>query len=262
MKHLTTGFVLFFLANSVVLGQPIHKSARLHIQTMPDNLDSAIRSQIIKQKVLVRIVDVPEEAELIMKETSGFTGIQRHKQGIRLIIEIFDPAGSKRWPGEPEDRFYWIKKASPGWQSKVAKRVAKKLSRGIQRYTTTASFADTWWPFPKTEKGKGVGPTTVDTKARQTTSPADESTQASERSTYRTPPSEVDVKWAQKDKTPVETRISQRPLEVKFGMTEEEVRDVFGDPLKIARLKDKTIYKYEDTVVEFQDGKVSEVKFQ
>ena len=70
------------------------------------------------------------------------------------------------------------------------------------------------------------------------------------------------MNWAQKDKTPVETRVSQRPLEVKFGMTEEEVRDVLGDPLKIARLKDKTIYKYEDTLVEFQDGKVSEVKFQ
>ena len=262
MKRLSTGFVLLFLANSVVLGQPLHKNARLHIQTMPDNLDSAIRSQILTQKVLVRIVDVPEKAELIMKETSGFTGTQRHKKGIRLIIEIFDPAGSKRWPGAPGDRFYWIEKASPGWQSAVAKRVAKKLSRAIQRYPTTASSTDTWWPLTKTEQDKPVSPATVDTKARQTTSPADESTQASERSTYRTPPSEIDVKWARKDKTPVETRVSQPPLEVRFGMTEEEVRDVFGDPLKIARLKDKTIYKYKDTVVEFQDGKVSEVKFQ
>ncbi len=44
-------------------------------------------------------------------------------------------------------------------------------------------------------------------------------------------------------------------------MSEEEVRNLFGDPLKIARLEDKTIYKYRDMVVEFQDGKVSEVKF-
>ncbi len=262
MKRLTTGFVLLFLANSVVPGQPIHMHARLHIQTMPDNLDSAIRSQIIRQKVLVRIVDVPEEAELTMKETSGFTGTQRHKQGIRLIIEIFDPAGSKRWPGAPGDRFYWIEKASPGWQREVAKRVVKKLSRAIQRYTTAASSTDRWWPFTKTEQGQRVGPATVDTKARQPASPADESTQASERSTYRAPPSEVNVNWARKDKTPVEPRVSQGSLEIKFGMTEEEVRDVLGDPLKIARLKDNTVYKYKDTVVEFQDGKVSEVKFQ
>ena len=118
MKRLATGFVLLFLANSVGLGQPIHKSARLHIQTMPDNLDSAIRSQIIKQKVLVRIGDVSEKADLIMKETSGLTGTQRHKQGIRLIIEIFDPAGSKRWPREPGDRFCWIKRPHPGGKAK------------------------------------------------------------------------------------------------------------------------------------------------
>ncbi len=102
MKCLTTGLFLLFLADSVVLGQPLHKNARLYVEAMSENLDSAIRAEIIRQRVPLRVVEVPGEAELIMKETSGFIGTQRHKEGIRLIIESSLPPARKDGPGHRE----------------------------------------------------------------------------------------------------------------------------------------------------------------
>ena len=261
MKRLTTGLFLLFLANSVGLGQPIHKNARVHIQTMPENFDSAIRSEIIKRRIPIRIVEVPAEAELIMKENSGFNGTQRHRQGIRLIIEVFDPAGSRRWPGAPGARFYWIENASPGWQSEIAERVVEKLSRGVQRYPSTASSTEDWWPWAKEKREERADATEVETKPEQTAGETEESALASRASTYRTPPSEVNVSWEEEDNTQVAISFSRLPLEIKTGMKEEEVRDLFGNPLKIASLDDKTIYKYRDMVVEFRDGKVFDIKF-
>ena len=269
MKCLTTGLFLLFLADSVVLGQPLHKNARLYVEAMSENLDSAIRAEIIRQRVPLRVVEVPGEAELIMKETSGFIGTQRHKEGIRLIIEIFTPAGSKRWPGAPGARFHWIEKASPGWQGNLAKRVVKKLSRvvkklsrGVQRCPSLASSADNWWPtWSREKREERAHHAEGDKKPEQTARPTEASAPASARSTFRIPPAEVDVDWEAQDNTQVGIRFDQAPLEVQTGMSEEEVRNLFGDSLKIARLEDKTIYKYKDMVVEFQDGKVSEVKF-
>ena len=262
MKCFRTGIFLLLLANTVVSGQPIHKNTRLHIQTMPENLDSAIRSEILSQRVPVRVVDAAADAELIMKETSGFTSTDRHKEGIRLIIEIFDFAGSKRWPGSPEARFYWIEEASHDWQSRIAQNIVKKLAQGVQRYNSTASSRDDWWPFTMKRPEKRADPTEADTGPDQATGATEESSSASLASTYRTPPAEVHVDWDKRDTTQVEVRFKQPPLEVKSGMTEQEVRNLFGNPFKIARLEDKTIYRYRDMVVEFREGKVSEVKFQ
>ena len=269
MKRLTTGIFLFVLSNAVVPGQPIHKNARLHVQAMPENLDSAIRSEILRRRVPVRVVAAPADAELIMQETSGFAGTERHKNGIRLIIEIFDLAGSKRWPRSPGDRFYWIDKASRGWQSKVAKSVVNKLTRSVQRYPSAASFEDDWWAWTKERLEEPADPAETDAGPDQAIDASQESTPVSRTSTNDTPPAEVDVDWDQKDTTQVGVRfnkppleVGKAPLEVKSGMTEEEVRNLFGNPLKIARLEDKTIYQYKDMVVEFRDGKVSEVKFQ
>jgi hypothetical protein len=262
MRRLATVIFLLLMVNTVVAAQPIHKNVRLHIQTMPENLDSAIRSEILKRRVPVRIVAASADAELIMKETSGFTGTQRHKEGIRLIIEIFDFAGSKRWPASPGARYYWVDKASRSWQNKVAKSIVNKLSKSVQRYPTTASSADDWWPWTMERLEEPSDPAGADTGADQTTDAPPESTPASWTSTYNTPPAEVDVDWSQKDNTLVEVRFPKTPLEAKSGMTEEEVRKLFGDPLQIVRLEDKTIYRYKAMVVEFRDGNVSEVKFQ
>ncbi len=262
MKWLIKGIFLLLLANTVVPGQSIHKNTRLHIQTMPENLDSAIRSEILRRRVPVRVVDAPADAELIMKETSGFTDTERHKEGIRLIIEIFDFAGSKRWPRSPEARFYWIDKASRGWQGQVAERVVKKLAKSVQRYPSLASSADDWWPWTMERLEEQADPTEADTGPDQATGSTEESTPASRTSTYSTPPSEVDVDWTQKDTTQVGVRFNEPPLEITSGMMEEEVRKLFGNPLQIARLEEKTIYRYRDMVVEFRDGKVAEVKFQ
>ena len=206
MKCFRTGIFLLLLANTVVSGQPIHKNTRLHIQTMPENLDSAIRSEILSQRVPVRVVDAAAAAELIMKETSGFTSTDRHKEGIRLIIEIFDFAGSKRWPGSPEARFYWIEEASHDWQSRIAQNIVKKLAQGVQRYNSTASSRDDWWPFTMKRPEKRADPTEADTGPDQATGATEESSSASLASTYRTPPAEVHVDWDKRDTTQVEVR--------------------------------------------------------
>jgi len=51
--------------------------------------------------------------------------------------------------------------------------------------------------------------------------------------------------------------------EIKMDMTIAEVVGVLGEPLKKADLgAGKLIYKYEDTIVTFQDGKVVNVEFK
>ncbi len=222
MKRLTTGTLLFLLANAVIPAQSIHKNARLHIQTMPDNLDSAIRSEILKRRIPLRVVAAPADAELVMRETSGFAGTERHKEGIRLVIEIFDLGGSQRWPGSTGARFYWIDKASRGWQSQVAKSVVKKLTKSVQRYPSTASSEDDWWPWTKER---------LEARADPTDAPlSEESTLAPRTSTYSTPPSKIDVDWDEKDTTQVEVHFNEPPSEVTSGMTEKEVRKLPGNP--------------------------------
>ena len=49
--------------------------------------------------------------------------------------------------------------------------------------------------------------------------------------------------------------------EIRLGMTMEEVESVFGKPERKALLGERTLYKYEDIVIEFLDGKVSDVQF-
>jgi len=49
--------------------------------------------------------------------------------------------------------------------------------------------------------------------------------------------------------------------EIRLGMTIEEVESVFGEPERKALLGERTLYKYEDMVIEFLDGKVSDVQF-
>ena len=44
-------------------------------------------------------------------------------------------------------------------------------------------------------------------------------------------------------------------------MTIEEVESVFGKPERKALLGERTLYKYEDMVIEFLDEKVSDVQF-
>jgi len=49
--------------------------------------------------------------------------------------------------------------------------------------------------------------------------------------------------------------------EIRLGMTIEEVEYIFGNPERKALLGERTLYKYEDMVIEFLDGKVSDVQF-
>ena len=256
MERLSTGLFLLLLANSVVLGQPVHKNARLYVQDMPENLHSAIQSEIFRQRVPLKVVENPADAELIMRETSGFTGTQRHKEEIRLIIQIFNPAGTKRWPTAPGARFYWIEQASAGWQREIAKRVVKRPSGGVQRYPSTASATDDWWPRWSREKREARA------RLDEIENSSGHSARAFQESAFRVPPSEIDVDWEGRDSAQVGIRFDEPPPEIHAAMTEQQVRDLFGDPVKIARLEDKSIYQYQDMVVEFRAGKVSEVKFR
>ena len=50
-------------------------------------------------------------------------------------------------------------------------------------------------------------------------------------------------------------------IEIKIGMTIEEVESLLGTPLKKAVLGKKVLYKYKDWKITFEDGKVSDVDF-
>jgi hypothetical protein len=50
--------------------------------------------------------------------------------------------------------------------------------------------------------------------------------------------------------------------EIKLGMTTEEIIDVLGEPEKKADLGTKIIFKYSDTVVTFEEGKVTNIEFK
>jgi hypothetical protein len=53
----------------------------------------------------------------------------------------------------------------------------------------------------------------------------------------------------------------KKQVEIKKGMTIEEVESLLGKPLKSAKVGDKIMYKYEDWKITFIDGKVAEVDF-
>jgi hypothetical protein len=48
--------------------------------------------------------------------------------------------------------------------------------------------------------------------------------------------------------------------EIKLGMVPAEVEAVLGSPVTKVDLEDKTLYKYKDMMVEFQAGKVTDVR--
>jgi hypothetical protein len=50
------------------------------------------------------------------------------------------------------------------------------------------------------------------------------------------------------------------PRQIKLGMTLQEVKDGFGEPISIVDLGSKVIYKYKDLKVTFINGKVSDVE--
>jgi len=52
-----------------------------------------------------------------------------------------------------------------------------------------------------------------------------------------------------------------KPKEIKLGMTVADVEAAMGLPKTKADLGEKLIYKYDDMVVEFREGKVVDVKF-
>jgi hypothetical protein len=57
-----------------------------------------------------------------------------------------------------------------------------------------------------------------------------------------------------------EEEIGQKEtVEIKVGMTIEEVEKILGQPLKKATIGNKVIYKYEDWKITFVDGKVVDV---
>jgi len=51
------------------------------------------------------------------------------------------------------------------------------------------------------------------------------------------------------------------PRELSVGMTPAEVEVVLGKPETVLRLATKVVYKYKDLVIEFVDGRVSDIKY-
>ncbi len=50
-------------------------------------------------------------------------------------------------------------------------------------------------------------------------------------------------------------------VQIKEGMTIEEVEKILGKPNKIAKIGNKLLYKYDDWKITFVDGKVTEIDF-
>jgi hypothetical protein len=52
-----------------------------------------------------------------------------------------------------------------------------------------------------------------------------------------------------------------RPIEIKVGMTIEEVEKLLGKPKAKAVVGNKVKYKYDDWKITFEDGKIIEIDF-
>jgi hypothetical protein len=50
--------------------------------------------------------------------------------------------------------------------------------------------------------------------------------------------------------------------EIKLGMSMEEITEIMGEPEKKADLGTKVIFKYPDTIITFEEGKVTNIEFK
>jgi len=65
-----------------------------------------------------------------------------------------------------------------------------------------------------------------------------------------------------KTKKEAETFINiKNQVEIKIGMTLKEVKSILGEPLKVANIGNKILYKYKDWKITFIDGKVKDIGF-
>ena len=280
MKRLTSVFVFLLVTSAAAVGQPIHKNARLYIESMPENIDSLIGFEIARQKIPLKVVGIRGDSDLVMRETSGFTGPQGEKEEVRLAVEIFDSEDRPFWPGSPGQRHFRVNRAAPGWQQKIARKVASRLGVSVQRYVSTASSTDGWWPWTRKESPERVRYSETGTVGDGETAAAAESTRPSALETSGAHPAwEVNlgkvpenqggahpagqvnlVSVAPAKNSEIGVSFSPKPAKVKPGMTEAEVLTAIGHPPARQNLDGKTIYQYEDLVVEFLDGRVTDVK--
>lgn len=263
MRHTTVAVCLLVLGITPVAGQRIHKHERLYVEHMPYDIDTLIKNEISLQRVPLEIVDSEIDAVLVMRETSGFDGTTREEdkgQGIHLTVEIFDSQGQVVWPVSAGTRFYYVKNLSPGWQSTLARHVVARLRGSVQMYTSSDSVTESWWPWSKKDQEKRIRYTSVDpdagpeTQRRAQSAPINPASEAL--------PAEVEMKRLPAERAgQVDVRFSHKVRRVETGMTTGQVQATFGDPMAIAQLDKRTIYRYPGMVVEFEDGKVADVRF-
>ncbi len=138
MKTLMAVGVAIFLFDTALMPAEKKQVAgkKLYIDKMPQDLDSYLKAEIVKQKVPLVVVSLADEADYIMGGTSteeerrkwheGWLTAERDKtSGSTEIID--SKTKTLLWAGEAGDRSFWWGAMARGGHRKVASRLIKHL---------------------------------------------------------------------------------------------------------------------------------------
>lgn len=137
------GMLMFTLALGIAAGQTynLERGSKLFIEPMPQDLDSYIKAEVVKQKIKLLIVGSPDDADYVMVGTSTEEERRKWHEGW-LTAERDKTAGSvsivKRadkslvWAGEAGDRSIWWGALKRGGHRKVAARLVQQLKKHVK----------------------------------------------------------------------------------------------------------------------------------
>ena len=148
--------VVFFSSTLALAGQregggaqksPIPRNATIYIEEMSEGLDGYIRAEFVKQKLPLKLVLKPEDAQLIFtghaskeeerKWHEGWLTTEKDKTTANAMV--FTNVEEKLlWAGEAGDRSIWWGALARGGHRKVASRLVKQLKRAISNKKCTA----------------------------------------------------------------------------------------------------------------------------
>ena len=121
-------------------GGRIPAGATVYIEEMANDLDGFIRAELVKQKVPLKIVLSPDQAELVITGSATEERSRKWHEGWLTAeqdrttgnIMVVDKAtNTMLWAGEAGDRSVWLGPWVRGGQRKVASRLVKSLKKAI-----------------------------------------------------------------------------------------------------------------------------------
>ena len=143
MRRVTslTLFGLLFSLSVAAQEYRVPRGATIYIEEMEHDLDGYIKAEFVKQKVALKLVPTPEEAQVVMIGSSTDEERRKWHEGW-LTAERDKTAGNIQvyhketkqllWAAEAGDRSWWWGAMKRGGHRKVADRLVKQLKKSIK----------------------------------------------------------------------------------------------------------------------------------